>query len=374
VAALLAGLLTFAAAVSDTSAGAAAGRDPRAARDAARTRRAQLAAELNTLRASEAKLLQAAEALQQQVAAQAARVQAAQQAVAVADRQVAEATAALERTRGELASLKQLIVERAVESYMSPQVESAADFGRTGDIAAAARRDALLRAVAASDDALVDELNAAEEDHALARAAAASARDRAEASRRQTEQRLAQLERDRTNAARVAQAVTKRSQEVLAEIDAQSRSEAALSRIITERARAAPPAATAPGSTARSASGCIWPTRGRVTSEYGSRSGRLHAGIDIAAPTGTPIYAARGGTVIFAGQQSGYGNVVIIDHGGGFTTLYAHQSRLGTSDGASVGQGATIGYVGNTGRSTGPHLHFETRYSGSPRNPRSCLP
>ena len=76
--------------------------------------------------------------------------------------------------------------------------------------------------------------------------------------------------------------------------------------------------------------------------------------------------------VIFAGRQSGYGNTVIIDHGD-MTTLYGHMSRIGVGQGQSVGQGDQIGAVGNTGRSTGPHLHFETRYGGSPRNPRRCL-
>jgi murein DD-endopeptidase MepM/ murein hydrolase activator NlpD len=100
----------------------------------------------------------------------------------------------------------------------------------------------------------------------------------------------------------------------------------------------------------------------------------LHAGIDIAAPTGTPIHAAKAGRVIFAGTMNGYGNAIIVDHGGGFSTLYAHQSRLGSSKGQSVGQGQVIGYVGSTGHSTGPHLHFETRFGGSPRNPRPYLP
>jgi murein DD-endopeptidase MepM/ murein hydrolase activator NlpD len=112
---------------------------------------------------------------------------------------------------------------------------------------------------------------------------------------------------------------------------------------------------------------------GRVSSEYGYRWGRLHAGIDIAAPTGTPIHAAAPGTVIFAGQQRGYGNVVIIDHGGSFTTVYAHQSRMAVHKGTTLSRGGLVGYVGSTGHSTGPHVHFETRYSGSPRNPRSCL-
>jgi murein DD-endopeptidase MepM/ murein hydrolase activator NlpD len=111
-----------------------------------------------------------------------------------------------------------------------------------------------------------------------------------------------------------------------------------------------------------------------VTSEFGRRWGRLHAGIDIANSIGTPIYAAKSGTVIFAGQQSGYGNVVIMDHGGGFSTLYGHQSRIATHDGAHLDQGQLLGYMGSTGHSTGPHVHFETRYGGTPRNPRGCLP
>jgi murein DD-endopeptidase MepM/ murein hydrolase activator NlpD len=78
--------------------------------------------------------------------------------------------------------------------------------------------------------------------------------------------------------------------------------------------------------------------------------------------------------VIFSGQQNGYGNVVIIDHGGGFTTLYGHQSRLAAREGQTLPRGGLVGYVGSTGHSTGPHLHFETRYGGSPRNPRLCLP
>ena len=80
----------------------------------------------------------------------------------------------------------------------------------------------------------------------------------------------------------------------------------------------------------------MWPVRGTVTSEYGQRWGRLHAGIDISAPTGTPIRAAKDGAVIRAGTMNGYGNVVILQHGSGFSTLYAHQSRLGVSEGSCL--------------------------------------
>jgi murein DD-endopeptidase MepM/ murein hydrolase activator NlpD len=111
-----------------------------------------------------------------------------------------------------------------------------------------------------------------------------------------------------------------------------------------------------------------------VTSEYGTRWGRLHAGIDLAGDTGDPISAAGAGTVIFAGSQNGYGLTVVIDHGGGVSTLYAHQSRVAVGNGQRVSRGQVIGYVGNTGSSTGSHLHFEVRVGGSPQNPRRHLP
>jgi murein DD-endopeptidase MepM/ murein hydrolase activator NlpD len=261
--------------------------------------------------------------------------------------------------------------DRAVASFMSPHhVNPMGVGGDTTDLAASARRVALLDAVAASDADLLDQLHSAQEDYKAELQAADAARAKAQQRKRDTESSLAALEKARGNSRRAAAAVTARQRAVLSEIDDQSKAESELNRIIAQRSRQAGGA----GTSARNATGCIWPVAGSVTSEYGNRWGRLHAGIDIAAPTGTPIWAAKSGDVIFAGQQSGYGNVIIIDHGDGFSTVYAHQSRLVASDGQSVSQGQTIGYVGTTGHSTGPHVHFETRYGGTPRNPRGCLP
>ena len=115
-----------------------------------------------------------------------------------------------------------------------------------------------------------------------------------------------------------------------------------------------------------------WPVNGAITSGFGYRTHpvlgtrRLHAGTDFGAPTGAPIVAADGGTVVSAGWHGGYGNAVIIDHGGGVATLYGHQSRLAVGGGARVSRGQVIGYVGSTGMSTGPHLHFELRINGVP--------
>jgi murein DD-endopeptidase MepM/ murein hydrolase activator NlpD len=121
-----------------------------------------------------------------------------------------------------------------------------------------------------------------------------------------------------------------------------------------------------------SSSGFIWPVNGVLTSGFGWRWGRMHEGIDIGVGSGTPIRAAAGGTVIYAGWMGGYGNLTIIDHGNGLATAYAHQSAFAVGGGA-VSQGTVIGYVGTTGNSTGAHLHFEVRVNGSPVNPLGYL-
>jgi murein DD-endopeptidase MepM/ murein hydrolase activator NlpD len=121
------------------------------------------------------------------------------------------------------------------------------------------------------------------------------------------------------------------------------------------------------------AGGLVWPVNGPIVSPFGMRWGRLHAGVDIAAPAGTPIRAAKAGRVVLLGPTSGYGNYICLDHGGGLSTCYAHLSSYGTSSGASVSQGQVIGAVGCTGHCFGDHLHFETRMGGAPVNPAGYL-
>lgn len=121
------------------------------------------------------------------------------------------------------------------------------------------------------------------------------------------------------------------------------------------------------------------PLPGEVGSEYGPRVHpvhgdlRQHHGVDIGAPTGTPIHAYAAGTVSFAGTQGGYGKIVIIDHGNGITTRYAHQSAMDVAVGDRVGAGDVIGRVGATGTATGPHLHFEIRRDGESIDPAPYL-
>jgi murein DD-endopeptidase MepM/ murein hydrolase activator NlpD len=128
----------------------------------------------------------------------------------------------------------------------------------------------------------------------------------------------------------------------------------------------------APAGAAKGSGAFLWPTSGSITQKYWSG----HAAIDIGSWTGAPVKAADGGYVVEAGRgwSSGYGNHVVIDHGNGFRTLYAHLNSIFVSPGESVSKGTQIGTVGNTGNSTGPHLHFEVLYQGVRRNPYSYLP
>ena len=118
----------------------------------------------------------------------------------------------------------------------------------------------------------------------------------------------------------------------------------------------------------------IWPVDGRISSAFGPRWGRLHAGIDIAAPRGTPVRAAEAGRVALLGPFGGYGNYACILHAGDLATCYAHLSGFATRGGAEVDQGQLVGFVGCTGHCHGNHLHFETRVEGSPVDPLRYLP
>ena len=122
-----------------------------------------------------------------------------------------------------------------------------------------------------------------------------------------------------------------------------------------------------------------WPAPGRVTSGFGVRrdplsgDAKFHSGIDLATPSGTPVRAVADGRVVESGRRGGYGNVVVVDHGGGVTSLYAHNAELLRPVGARVEAGAPLALSGSTGRSTGPHVHFEVRKGGVPVDPRAFL-
>ncbi len=153
------------------------------------------------------------------------------------------------------------------------------------------------------------------------------------------------------------------------EITALAREEASIKSKIRA---ASEPTGTKPGQLVR-------PVPGAISSGFGPRvhpilgTMRMHNGVDMNASQGDAIKAAAAGRVILAGVKGGFGNTIMIDHGGGMVTLYAHQSRIGASVGQKVTAGETIGYIGSTGLSTGPHLHFEVRINGVPKNPTNYI-
>ncbi|WP_157965204.1 murein hydrolase activator EnvC family protein [Euzebya rosea] len=173
----------------------------------------------------------------------------------------------------------------------------------------------------------------------------------------------------------VAEAAAKEAAEQLAaEVTADDEAEGEDDAADIEEATAPPPA-PAPVAAPSGGGGLQWPAGGTVTSGFGPRWGRNHNGIDIAAGSGSPIVAARGGTVTKAENWSGsgFGNVVIIAHGNGLTTLYAHMSSIAVSAGQSVSGGTYLGGMGCTGSCTGTHLHFEVWAGGTPVDPMGYL-
>ena len=349
----------------------------RAKRDEARRRRAQLALQLNAAKASDKQLAQAVAALDTQVESQNAATKAAESAAGAAEVAVTQAETRLEATTGRIGKLRDLLARRAVSAYMRPGGETVIEVLESRDLGEVSRRATMLARVASNDRDVLDQLHAAQQDETIQREAMTQARQLAQERRGAAQARLNALTDAQVQQRRVRAKLNARIREYAQEADDVAALEGTLSaRIRADDARLAAQqsaGASVGGNGKVSGAGLIWPVRGPVTSGFGMRWGRMHQGIDISAGTGTPIHAAKAGTVTFAGTMSGYGNVVVITHSGGLSTLYAHQSRLAISGGA-VSQGQVIGYVGSTGHSTGPHLHFETRVGGTPQNPMRYLP
>jgi murein DD-endopeptidase MepM/ murein hydrolase activator NlpD len=151
--------------------------------------------------------------------------------------------------------------------------------------------------------------------------------------------------------------------------DLQAQSAALAARIRSAQSSSVVPAPTG----AASAAGFVWPVHGVITSGFGWRWGRMHEGVDLAVSNGTPVVAAKAGVVIVAGWMGGYGNLVVVDHGGGISTAYGHNTSVTVGVGQQVAQGQLIAYSGSTGHSTGPHVHFEVRINGAAVDPMGYL-
>jgi murein DD-endopeptidase MepM/ murein hydrolase activator NlpD len=151
--------------------------------------------------------------------------------------------------------------------------------------------------------------------------------------------------------------------------DLQAQSAALAAKIRSAQSSSIVPAPTG----AASAAGFVWPVHGVITSGFGWRWGRMHEGVDLAVSNGTPVVAAKSGVVIVAGWMGGYGNLVVVDHGGGISTAYGHNTSVTVGVGQQVAQGQLIAYSGSTGHSTGPHVHFEVRINGGAVDPMGYL-
>ena len=194
-----------------------------------------------------------------------------------------------------------------------------------------------------------------------------------------------QLQADTKEKNRVLAQVQQDKKLYLAELEeikkAQRELDNTVQRLIRQRqALRAKQGASAPPETKYYTGGKLnWPCQGRLSSQFGTRTHpvlkvkRQHTGLDIAAPKGTPVKAALAGEVLFTGWQRGYGNVIMVDHGGDMITVYGHLSKILVSEGKKVTPATTIGEVGSTGMSTGNHLHFEVRINGKAKNPLNYL-
>jgi murein DD-endopeptidase MepM/ murein hydrolase activator NlpD len=311
----------------------------------------------------------------------------AQARLAALDRTITRQTARLERLRGEYRVALARLEHRVRELYMTdgPDVlsfvlgtssfvdildnlELLGRIGRQDErIAARVRhaRDGVAEARRRTRTARVEQARveaaaatAASEQRGVVTRLVAS-RDALVVARREKSATLASIQEDRES--------------VLEEIHALEEQSAALAAQIREAQQQAA-SSSAPEVVPPSGNGMLgWPVSGPVTSGFGMRWGRMHEGIDIMCPTGTPVRAAAAGTVIYAGWLGGYGNLVVVDHGGGLSTAYAHNSAYASSVGQSVAAGQTIAISGNTGNSSGPHVHFEVRVNGNAVDPLGYL-
>jgi murein DD-endopeptidase MepM/ murein hydrolase activator NlpD len=334
------------------------------------------------------------ERLDAELAAAEALVQEAELALRRTDAEIERNTAELDDTQRELELQRDRLRARVRASFMHGGVnypEAVLDVETANELGASLQ---YMRSMMSEDQNQVQQITSLERRYEAAIGRLDTLRavqDEAKAERARERNRVAELVKERQEVAAELQARVDEHQGVLAELEGdEQRYAAAIDALEDEsdaiRGRLANIAAKdragsgGGGGTPTSSSGRFqWPVNGALTSSFGYRTHpvlgtrRLHAGVDFGAGTGTPIVAADGGTVVSAGWHGGYGNAVIIDHGGGVATLYGHQSRLAVSSGARVSRGQVVGYVGSTGMSTGPHLHFELRINGVPSDPMARL-
>lgn len=319
-------------------------------------------------------------AIQADLDAANARLTAIQKEQADTNRKIQETAAAILEAQNRLQQRQQILNKRVRSIYIHGQLSYLEVILGSKSFSDFANRLELLRRVIHSDYDLILEIQnqkaqieakkaQLEKDkaHLDVLAAEAQKEQNAIAAKKAEQQRV--LEQARANKSAAEQL----------ERDLIDRSKQVQS-LIQERLRQRETASSGSDESYTQGSGVMsWPCNGVITSPYGYRVHPIfgttiyHSGMDIGVDYGTPIHAADSGTVIYSGWISGYGNAVIIDHGGGVQTLYGHNQSLNVSEGESVSKGSVIAYAGSTGNSTGPHCHFEVRVNGEPADPMAYL-
>jgi murein DD-endopeptidase MepM/ murein hydrolase activator NlpD len=371
--------------------------DAKRQRDEARRKAEQVRRDLDLAQASETDLEKHLEEIAADLVDRQAEAADAQSDADQAAASVVKITADISALKVELGHRKEIFNRRAVMAYMGGEGRPLDDWALAGqllsmpaDLTDAARRTEIVKGLSEQDNDAYDRLIETQDQLARDEVALTAARDKAKKRSADAEtavQAVALLKKDQEKAKAV---LDQRIADLTAEADALAAEQTKLEDLIRQRQAALEAARRAREAAGQAAgnglsrlptagsgvspSGFIWPVQGVLTSGYGPRWGRMHTGIDIAAPSGTPIHAAKAGEVIFTGWLGGYGNAVILDHGDGIATLYGHQSRIGCTEGQILNQGDVLGFVGTTGHSTGNHLHFEVRVDTKPRNPRPYLP
>lgn len=294
-----------------------------------------------------------------------------------ADADVADVKDSIARSQGEIEKHTSSVNANAVDIYKHPDRGSVDAILGSENISDAGRRIGMVNRVIESDQSQLRRLSALKQDLREDEDKLVAAQEEARAAKEAQEHEQVRIETLKVKQEATLKANEARIRELQSEVDALEREEAAIQATLARSGAATPGAGPQGNVNVRGNGKFGWPVGGPVTSEFGQRclngSCRMHNGIDISAGTGTKVGAAGSGTVISAGSQGGYGNTVIVNHGDGYATLYAHLSSISVTSGQSVGRGTIVGTVGSTGHSTGPHLHFEVRVGGSAQNPRLYL-
>jgi murein DD-endopeptidase MepM/ murein hydrolase activator NlpD len=303
-------------------------------------------------------------------------------------RELRAVRARLVRLRARLEHARVVLAERLVELYKSDQPDIVSVVLDADGFADLLENGAYLQRIGEQDHAIITAVRDAKAEMAAAARRLGALEERqqriaAEIQERRNEVARVRIQvqgkRDAIDDVRddkqaVLSSVRAHAHEIHEDIDALEREQAQIEAKIRE---AQGYGTSIPAGPIRGGGRFIWPVNGTLSSGFGYRVGpgitRFHQGLDIAAAEGTPLRAAGDGTVILAGYNGGYGNYTCIDHGGGVSTCYGHQSAIHVSTGQRVSQGQVIGLVGNTGYSFGAHVHFEVRVNGTPVQPLNYL-